>query len=289
MNTVLKRQAFLLLILAVVGLMIGVWADSAQAGPDNSGAAATATVASTEAPQEIIPADSGIALAQSEAKAPEEAKTSSEDETYEDEDETVQIADPLSLFNRGMYHFNDKLYFWVLKPTAEGYAAVVPEGGRISVRNFFSNLGFPVRFVSSLLQGRFKSAGIETVRFFVNSTVGVFGLNDVAKEGLDLRVQDEDIGQALGAWQIGHGFYIVWPIIGPSSLRDTVGWLGDRYLDPVTYVDPTEASIGIKAYDVVNATSLRIGDYESLKEAVIDPYISIRNAYVQNRKKKVEE
>jgi len=207
----------------------------------------------------------------------------------DNEEEDVQIADPLSLFNRGMYVFNDKLYFWLLKPAAKGYAAVVPERGRVSVRNFFHNLAFPVRFVSNLMQARGKSAVIEFARFGVNSTLGIAGLNDIAKKGLNLEVPDEDIGQALGSYKIGHGFYIVWPFFGPSSLRDTIGFVGDRFLYPVTYIDPAETSWGITAYETVNGTSLHIGDYESLKEAAIDPYISIRNAYIQHRKKKVEE
>ncbi|MBI5676631.1 MAG: VacJ family lipoprotein [Nitrospirae bacterium] len=216
-------------------------------------------------------------------------------ETYDtdneaaDETEDVQIADPLSFFNRGMYNFNDKLYFWILKPVAKGYASIVPEKGRISVRNFFNNLAFPVRFVSNVMQAKGKSAVIEFARFGVNSTIGIVGLNDIAKKGLNLEVPDEDIGQALGYYKIGHGFYIVWPLLGPSSLRDTIGFIGDIFLYPVSYINPAETSAGISAYENVNNVSLHIGDYESLKEAAIDPYTSIRNAYIQNRKKKVEE
>jgi len=99
----------------------------------------------------------------------------------------------------------------------------------------------------------------------------------------------EDVGQALGAWGIDHGIYLVWPFFGPSSLRDTVGLVGGYFLHPVTYVDPRSASSGIKAYDTVNETSFRIGNYEALKEAAIDPYIAIRDAYIQNREKQVEE
>jgi phospholipid-binding lipoprotein MlaA len=216
---------------------------------------------------------------------------SGEEIEYDDTDseEDLQIADPFSAFNRGMHTFNDKLYFWVLKPMAKGYASVVPEKGRASVRNFFNNLAFPVRFVSNIMQARMDSAGTELARFAVNTTLGVAGLNDVAKEKMGLEAKDEDIGQALGSYKIGHGFYVVWPFFGPSSLRDTVGFVGDKLLYPVTYINPMEASAGVTAYESVNSTSLHIGDYESLKEAAIDPYISIRNAYIQNRKKKVDE
>ncbi|MDQ7787930.1 MAG: VacJ family lipoprotein [Thermodesulfovibrionales bacterium] len=217
------------------------------------------------------------------------SETEAESEFSEEEGNAITIADPLYPLNKAMYHFNDKLYFWILKPVAKGYSSVMPEDIRIVTRNFFSNLMTPVRFVSSLLQLRIKDAGNELVRFVYNSTAGVLGLADAAKADFNIVRRDEDVGQALGSYGIGHGFYIVWPFIGPSSLRDTVGLAGDYFLDPVSYVNPTEASFGIMAYDEVNETSLRIGDYEDLKKAAIDPYVSIRNAYIQHRQKKVDE
>lgn len=207
----------------------------------------------------------------------------------EEEEESPQIADPLYLWNKGMYYFNDKFYFWLLKPVAQGYSAVVPEDMRIAVRNFFYNLTTPIRFVSSLLQLKMKSAGNELLRFVVNTTAGVGGLGDFAKDKMDIKRHDEDIGQTLGSYGIGHGFYIVWPVLGPSSLRDTVGMVGDLFLDPVSYITPIETAVEINAYDTVNDTSLHIGDYEDIIKAAIDPYISIRDAYVQNREKKVKE
>ena len=207
----------------------------------------------------------------------------------EEEEEMVEIADPIYYWNKGMYHFNDKLYCWVLKPVARGYGRVVPEGARAGIRNFFYNLAFPIRFVNCLLQAKGKAAAGELGRFLLNTTVGMFGLGNPAKEHAALNPPDEDLGQSFGRWRIGNGFYVVWPFLGPSTLRDSVGLVGDSFLDPVRYVKPMEASIGITAGDTVNETSFKIGDYEALKEAAIDPYISIRDAYVQHRKKKVEE
>jgi phospholipid-binding lipoprotein MlaA len=221
--------------------------------------------------------------------AGETSGTEAETEFTEDEGNVITIADPIYPWNKAMYHFNDKLYFWILKPVAKGYSSVMPEDIRIVTRNFFSNLTTPVRFVGCLLQLRVKDAGNELVRFVYNSTAGVLGLADAAKADFNIVRSDEDVGQALGSYGIGHGFYIVWPFIGPSSLRDTVGWAGDYFLDPVSYVNPVEASLGIRTYDEVNETSLRIGDYEDLKKAAIDPYVSIRNAYIQYRQKKVDE
>ncbi len=210
------------------------------------------------------------------------------EEAYEEE-EMVEIADPLYYWNKGMYHFNDKFYFWLLKPVARAYRWAVPELARTGVRNFFYNLRFPIRFLNCILQAKGTTAGNEFCRFFMNTTVGVLGFGNPAEKCPDLNPPPEDFGQTLGAWCIGNGFYIVWPFLGSSTARDSAGLLGDYFLDPVTYVKPFEASLGIMAYDVVSETSFRIGDYESFKEAAIDPYVAIRDAYVQNRKKKVED
>jgi phospholipid-binding lipoprotein MlaA len=207
----------------------------------------------------------------------------------DEEEELVEIADPIFYWNTAMYHFNDKFYFWLLKPVTRGYKWAAPEIVRIGVKNFFYNLRFPIRFVSCILQGKGDAAGSEFCRFMLNSTVGVLGFGNPAKHCPELTPSEEDLGQTFGRWGIGNGFYVVWPLIGPSTLRDSFGLLGDHFLDPVTYVNPTEAAIGIIAYDTVNKTSFRIGDYESLKEGAIDPYLSIRDAYIQNRKKKVDE
>ena len=231
------------------------------------------------------------AMDETEIELPADPPTDDTGDIFEEEaeEEALQIADPLYPWNKAMYHVNDKLYFWLMKPLAQGYSIVVPEDARISVSNFFNNITTPIRFVSSLLQFKIKDAGNELLRFVYNSTAGVCGLVDAAKEDLGIKQQDEDLGQTLGSYGIGHGFYLVWPFLGPSSLRDTVGRIGDRFLDPVHYVNPTEASVGITVYDKVNETSFRIGDYEDLKKSAIDPYVSIRDAYLQYRKKKVED
>jgi phospholipid-binding lipoprotein MlaA len=207
----------------------------------------------------------------------------------ETEEEVVEVADPLLPLNRAMFHFNDRLYFWVLKPVARGYRAVIPTPVRSGVRNFFHNLTMPIRMLSCILQGKGRAASAELTSFLINSTVGVLGFGNPAKRWPELNPSDEDLGQTFGTYGIGNGFYIVWPVLGPSTLRDSVGMVGDWFLNPVSYVSPTEAYLGIRAVDTVNETSFRIGDYESVKEAAIDPYVAFRNAYIQYRKKKVEE
>ena len=210
-------------------------------------------------------------------------------EEDEGEEEVVDIADPIYYWNKGMYHFNDKFYFWVLKPVARGYRWAVPEIARKGVKNFFHNLSFPIRFTGCLLQAKGSRAAGEFGRFFMNTTWGILGFGNPAKDCPRLNPPEEDLGQTLGAWRMGNGFYIVWPFLGPSTARDSVGLVGESYLDPARYVEPMAASLAITTCDTINETSFRIGDYEALKDAAIDPYTSIRDAYVQHRKKRVEE
>ncbi|MDM8523406.1 VacJ family lipoprotein [Desulfococcaceae bacterium HSG8] len=206
------------------------------------------------------------------------------------EEETVQVADPLAPFNRVMFHFNDKLYYWVLKPVATGYKSVTPAPVRIGVKNFFHNLSTPIRFANCIFQGKFRTAEVEFARFLINSTAGVLGFGDVAKNNPSFaKPQGEDMGQTLATYGIGNGFYIVWPIMGPSTLRDSVGIFGDRFLSPVTWTDmPTEAAFGLTTFKTVNESSFRLGDYEGIREAAIEPYEAFRDAYLQYRKKKTE-
>jgi len=199
------------------------------------------------------------------------------------------VADPLESVNRAIFVFNDKAYFWVMKPIAQGYRAVVPQGVRVSVRNFFSNLGTPIRLANNLLQAKFEGAGTELLRFVINSTIGMAGLFDPAKTGFHVEKRNEDLGQTFGRYGLGQGFYIVLPILGPSTARDTVGLVGDYFIDPLTYIGDPWAETGVRAFKSENEVSLSIGDYEDLKESSLDPYVAIRDAYVQNRAKKVRE
>ncbi|MFO7570504.1 MAG: VacJ family lipoprotein [Smithellaceae bacterium] len=212
-----------------------------------------------------------------------------DDEADRHEDEIISIADPIEPFNRAMYHFNDKMYFWVLKPVATGYNLVVPEPARISAKNFFGNLGYPARLLSCLLQADFKGAATETGRFAVNTLWGAGGLLDPAGSGdINLQKQDVDLGQTLGVYGVGHGFFIMWPVYGPSSPRDSLTIVGDHFLYPPGYIEPWYAWLSVWSYEKINAASLRIGDYESLKGAAIDPYVAMRDGYIQYRMKSVK-
>ncbi len=197
----------------------------------------------------------------------------------------ILIADPFERFNRGMFHLNDNLYFYLMKPIARGYRAVVPRPARSSVANAFSNLATPVRAVNSLLQMKFKNVGVELYRLIVNSTVGIGGLFDPAGSLAEVKKGDEeDFGQTLGIYGVGHGFYLVLPILGPSSLRDAVGTLADTTLDPLRYTDLTYLEyLAVKSFKVTNALSLDPDTYEGIVRDSLDPYLFVRAAFAQQR------
>ena len=202
-------------------------------------------------------------------------------------EEIDTINDPLQGFNRAMFGFNHKLYHWLLKPVARGYGFVLPKRARISVRNFFINLDMPVRALNCLVQGRTKGFGIELARFVVNTTVGLVGLFNPASSLCKLEPQEADFDQTLGVYGMGDVFYLNWPILGASSVRGTLGLIGDTFTRPLTYLVDFPIKIGITTYDLVNETSLTIGDYEGLTEPALDPYIAVRNFFYQNRQGKI--
>lgn len=216
---------------------------------------------------------------------------SDQDNSFDEVPQETSIYDPIEPFNRVMFQFNDKLYFVVLKPVARGYSFLVPVKVRVGVRRFFSNITIPIRLVNSLLQFKLKSAGIELSRFAINTTIGLAGFMDPARERWKFFKHEEDLGQTIGFFGAGPGLYIVWPVFGPSSMRDTIGMVGDFFLNPTSYISPDDQGIVVlvRGYEAVNETSLNVGIYEDLKKEAFDPYISIRDAYHQYREGLVRE
>lgn len=210
-------------------------------------------------------------------------------EDQADQDNHAMVADPLEGFNRAVFVFNDKLYMYGVRPLTKGYSRVVPFFARKGVKNVFNNLFFPIRFANNLLQGKGEAAGMEFSAFFINITLGFGGLNDFAQKYVGIRIQNEDFGQTLGSYGIGNGFYLMLPVLGPSSLRDAVGRAGDRFINPINYAQPWELSWGAVGLEKVNRTSFHIGEYEAFKDASIDPYTAMRNAYIQNRNALVKD
>ncbi len=215
-----------------------------------------------------------------------------EEEFYLEEDpfaepEAKKIADPLEPVNRGIFWVNDKLYVYLLKPVAKGLR-VVPEPARISASNFFSNLGTPARAANNLLQLKFANTAGELGRFLVNSTFGLAGLFDPAtKWGLEKK--EEDLGQTLGHYGIGQGFYLVLPVLGSTSLRDGVGRIGDHFVDPLPPALKVEELVALRALDGENELSLDKDTYEGIRENELDPYLFVRDAYTQMRAGKVRK
>jgi len=204
-------------------------------------------------------------------------------------EESVTISDPLRGLNRIMFNLNDKVYFSVIKPVAEKYRKVTPKVARISLRNFFHNLAGPGRFANCVLQGKGKGANTEFKRFMVNSTVGILGLADPAKEKMGLEATREDLGQTLATYGFGNGFYIVWPVFGPSTLRDSIGRAGDIWTNPLVYVNRSDAFLALALAKSANEYSFRLGDYEALKMDTLDPYVVMRDAYIQFRNQQISE
>ncbi|MDD5458238.1 MAG: VacJ family lipoprotein [Phycisphaerae bacterium] len=227
----------------------------------------------------------------SDSNQPGVSQSDDEFGLFEDElaGQVVKVADPLESLNRIMHGINDILYFWVVKPVTHVYKAVAPKPVRLGIGNFFDNLTTPARFANCLLQGKNQAAGKELHRFVVNTTAGVLGFGDPAQDRYGLKPTEEDLGQTLAVYGLGDGFYVVWPLLGPSTLRDSVGIVGDYFLNPVRYVEPQEASIGISAVSVTNEGSFHIGEYEAFKLAAVDTYVAMRNAYIQYRSKQIKE
>lgn len=206
------------------------------------------------------------------------------------EEQTVDIDDPLEGLNRITFAVNDILYFWVVNPVAGTVEAVVPKFARIGVSNFFQNLGTPIRLTNCLLQGKDDAAWSEFCRFAINTTFGVAGFGDPALDEHGIEPVYEDFGQTLAVHGIENGCYLVIPLLGPSTLRDAGGKVGDIFLNPIFYLDASmEFKMGISATKFANNSSFHIGEYEAFKADAVDPYIAMRQAYVLYRKNLIEE
>ena len=213
-----------------------------------------------------------------------------DDPALPEQSSEVLIADPLEPVNRGFFWINDKLYFYLFKPVARGYRYLVPRPARVSVGNAFNNLAAPIRIGNALLQLKFHDFGTELYRFVINSTFGVVGLFDVAESVAGVEPAIEDFGQTLGFYGAGHGFYLVLPVVGPSSLRDAAGSFADSFADPLRYTNlATREFVGIKVFEAENRLSLDRDTYEGVVRDALDPYLFLRAAYAQRREAQVGE
>lgn len=226
------------------------------------------------------------------------SETDDELDSFADELEVKEIYDPFSGYNRAMTTFNDGAYEYVFQPIAKGYKAVVHEEIRESVGNFFDNIFYPMRFVNNLLQGKVKNATEETGRFVINTTVGLLGLFDPAKNLFELEAHEEDFGQTLGFYGVGSGPHIVLPFLGPSNLRDAFSLYPDSFLSTIDYTersywktltDTPAEYVGAKAFREINSISLNIDGYDKLKKDAVDLYPYLRDIYEQYRDNQIKE
>lgn len=194
--------------------------------------------------------------------------------------------DPLEPLNRSIYKFNDVLDKAVVKPVAKGYSAVMPSVGKIMVSNFFSNLDDVVVTTNDVLQLKLVQACSDGMRFLVNSTIGVFGLVDIASTG-PLKKHNEDFGQTLGKWGMGSGPYLVLPILGPSTLRDGVGRYVDTIPSPTQQIADMQTRNQVYLADGINRRAELLDKEKVLDEAMLDPYEFIRDAYLLGRLSKI--
>lgn len=189
--------------------------------------------------------------------------------------------DPFESANRAIYRANDGLDQSILRPLSVTYTTLTPDPVERGVRNFFHNIGEVRNATNNLLQGKWSATGASGGRFLINSTVGILGLFDVARHiGIERKI--EDFGQTLGYWGVGPGPYLVLPLLGPSSIRDSSGFLGDIWLSPLQYSE----------LDLVQRTGLATLDALQTRADLLssdnlmrgDSYLVLREAYLSIRR-----
>jgi phospholipid-binding lipoprotein MlaA len=191
--------------------------------------------------------------------------------------------DPWEPLNRGIYGFNDKLDAYVARPVATGYQKAVPSEVRERVRNVFANVGDVFIGVNNFLQGKFEDGVSDWARFAFNTTIGLFGLHDVATD-MGYEKHNEDFGQTFGRWGAPTGPYLVLPILGSSDVRDGVGWGFDFYTDPLNETEPFAVHWGLVTLRLIQTRADLLDASRILEEAALDKYVFQRDAYLQRRR-----
>lgn len=189
--------------------------------------------------------------------------------------------DPFEKYNRSMFNFNTKLDEYIVGPITMVYTKVLPSFARKGVGNFFNNIDTIPDIANDLLQGNLKMAGNDTARLLLNTSFGVGGLFDIAKRG-GLPGHSQSFGNTLYVWGWKDSAYFILPALGPSTIRGTVSLVPNSYMDPLGYVTPTWAKYSLKGLKYTQIASVQIPLQEKLVQMAIDPYVALRNAYMQN-------
>lgn len=223
-------------------------------------------------------------------------------------EEGVEEYDPWESLNTKVFEFNRQVDRWVLKPVAQGYNFVMPNPVQIGISNLFYNLRFPSRFLNNVFQGKVRGAATEMGRFMLNTTFGLGGVYDVAKD-MNITTPEEDTGQTLGFYGVKPGPYVVLPLLPPFNVRDLVGFAGDIALNPINWLvapiievrgvpsiiahknrmTSTTVQLGGRVFEIVNDRSLNLEKFQGVEEATLDLYAAVRNAYLQKRARAIRE
>ncbi len=192
-------------------------------------------------------------------------------------------ADPLEPVNRVVFKFNETADKYALRPAAKVYEKITPAPARTGITNFFDNINEPRNIVNALLQAKFAQAGKNLGRLVLNSTAGLVGFIDVASE-VGIPKHEEGFGQTLGYWGVGEGWYLMLPLLGPSTNRDLVGFVGDWPTRPQFYLGGSE-DVYVFSAQFVNALNTRANylSADSILEQQFDRYLFVRTAYLQQR------
>jgi len=205
-------------------------------------------------------------------------------------DPDVEEYDPWEKFNEKMFTFNYNMDKYLLKPAAKGYNVVVPDMFQTMIDNAFTNLKMPMRFVNKVLQWKLLDASKEMGRFVINSTLGVGGLFDIARQEMGLEQQKADFGQTLGVWGSGPGPYLVLPLLPPLTVRDGIGYGVDGAMQPLNYFIPFwPDQFAMTAGSTINNRSLNLDLFQGIEESTVDLYSSVRNGYLQRRNRMIKE
>ncbi len=200
--------------------------------------------------------------------------------------------DPLEPTNRVIYAINDGIDTVILRPVAQAYRFIVPPPVRSGIHNMLSNLGTPVQLGNDMLEGKPRRAGDTTMRFLINTTVGVLGFFDVAK-GWGYPDHDADFGITLALWGLPEGPFLFLPVLGPSDPRDAIGYGIDRVSDPFTWVGQGAAVVALDwsrfAVSAVDHRERYLDDIDAIKKTALDPYATFRSLYRQHRRSQIED
>ncbi|MCA9419639.1 MAG: VacJ family lipoprotein [Nitrospira sp.] len=292
----MKGKSMRLSILVILCLAVGLGGCAGKAKSTNT--------------QDSVESGPDVQIVESEDRVISEYQGNENEffDPFDESDQTqVKDYDPLEPVNSAVFEFNYRVDKYVIKPVAKVYNFFIPPDVQQSFANVFQNIRFVPRLLNNVFQAKFQGAGIELSRFLINSTLGVGGLFDPAKIMFELETPQEDLGQTLGTYGVPPGPFLMIPLLGPFTLRDGIGFIGDTFLDPFNWLvlpifeiadaprliqhDPTinYARLGMSGGETVNFRALTLEKFQGVEEGTLDLYGAVRNAYLQQRLKAIQE